>query len=413
MSRQCKAMEKKYLQGRSIEPISLRRGMSVKDLIDVYAGMGFNARRLAESCEVFANMLKADATVCLTLAGAMTPIGMSGALITLMENGWVDWVISTGANLYHDLHRAFDFPMSQGHFQVDDNELKDAGIARIYDVFIQEGDTMIETDRTIIEAFINREFSQPVSTADVHAILGQEVNRRASHAEKSFVGRAAQLFLGYEPGESQLLVLGHAEVDTHRVECRYVREQAVRSRRNEAARLLARKARDTGERRTDRRVAQVDLGLLYPGACALDGSDGRIARALGVVEVLLAQCVLRRQRADTLQVGGCRREPRLLRLELGASCRERCLERLPVHLEEHGALLHDAAFVVGDRFEEALDARTDLDLLRALGFPDEFSDVWHVGRGHGHHDRGDSLLLRRWGRLVASASSEHDCAEDD
>jgi len=217
MSRQCKAMEKKYLQGRSIEPISLRRGMSVKDLIDVYAGMGFNARRLAESCEVYANMLKADATVCLTLAGAMTPIGMSGALITLMENGWVDWIISTGANLYHDLHRAFDFPMSQGHFQVDDNELKDAGIARIYDVFIQEGDTMIETDRTIIEAFINREFSQPVSTADVHAILGQEVNRRASQAGKSFVGRAAALGVPVyvaSPGDSSVgmnLVINYLE----------------------------------------------------------------------------------------------------------------------------------------------------------------------------------------------------------
>src|SRR5512145_775785 len=142
-----KALEKKYLRGRNIEPIKLRRGMSVKDLVEVYAGMGFNARRLAESCQVFENMLKADATVCLTLAGAMTPIGMSGALITLMENGWVDWVISTGANLYHYLHRAFYFPMSQGHFQVDDNELNDAGIARIYYDFIQVCDTMIETDR--------------------------------------------------------------------------------------------------------------------------------------------------------------------------------------------------------------------------------------------------------------------------
>jgi len=179
--------------------------------------MGFNARRLAESCQVYENMLRADATVCLTLAGAMTPIGMSGALITLMENGWVDWVISTGANLYHDLHRAFDFPMSQGHFQVDDNELKDAGIARIYDVFIQEGDTMIETDRTIIEAFINREFPQPISTADVHAVLGQEVNRRAPQAEKSFVGRAAALGVPVyvaSPGDSSVgmnLVINYLE----------------------------------------------------------------------------------------------------------------------------------------------------------------------------------------------------------
>jgi len=202
-----KTLEKKYLRGRSIEPISLHRGMSVKDLVEVYAGMGFNARRLAESCQVYENMLKADATICLTLAGAMTPIGMSGALITLMENGWVDWVISTGANLYHDLHRAYDFPMSQGHFQVDDNELKDAGIARIYDVFITEDNTMLRTDRAIVEAFINREFTRPMSTADVHAVLGQEVNRRAPAAGKSFVGRAAALGVPIyvaSPGDSSV-----------------------------------------------------------------------------------------------------------------------------------------------------------------------------------------------------------------
>ncbi|HWR98842.1 MAG TPA: deoxyhypusine synthase [Candidatus Methanoperedens sp.] len=212
-----KALERKYLRGRSIEPIRLRRGMSVRDLVEVYAGMGFNARRLAESCQVYENMLRANATICLTLAGAMTPIGMSGALITLLENGWVDWVIATGANLYHDLHRAFDFPMRQGHFAVDDNELKDAGIARIYDVFIQEGDTMIETDRAIVEAFINREFTRPVSTADVHAVLGQEVNRRAPAAGKSFVGCAAALGVPVyvaSPGDSSIgmnLVINYLE----------------------------------------------------------------------------------------------------------------------------------------------------------------------------------------------------------
>ena len=217
MSKHIKALEKKYMRGRSIEPIRLRKGMSVADLVEAYAGTGFNARRLAEGCQVYANMLKADATVCLTLAGAMTPIGMSGPLITLMENGWVDWVIATGANLYHDLHRAFDFPMRQGHFQVDDEELKEAGIARIYDVFIQEGDTMIETDRTIIRAFLGQEFTKPLSTADVHAVLGREVLRRAPAAEKSFVGQAARLGVPLyvaSPGDSSVgmnLVVNYLE----------------------------------------------------------------------------------------------------------------------------------------------------------------------------------------------------------
>jgi deoxyhypusine synthase len=212
-----KKLKRKYLGGRSIEPVRLRRGMSVADLVEAYAGMGFNARRLAEACRVFENMIRADATVCLTLAGAMTPVGMSGALITLMENGWVDWVISTGANLYHDLHRAFDFPMKQGHFQVDDEELKEAGIARIYDVFIQEEETMISTDEAIIAAFIERTFDRPISTADLHAALGEEVNRRAAQADKSFVGRAAKLGVPIyvpSPGDSSVgmnLIINHLE----------------------------------------------------------------------------------------------------------------------------------------------------------------------------------------------------------
>ncbi len=217
MKKTGKRLHRKYMGGKNIEPIRLRRGMSVRELMEVFGGMGFNARRLYEAAQVYRNMIRRDATVCLTLAGAMTPIGMSGALITLMEKGWVDWIISTGANLYHDLHRAFDFPMRQGHFQVDDEELKDAGIARIYDVFIEEGDTMLETDRAIIGCVLGKEFDDPISTADFHALLGREVLKTASHPEKSFVARAAQLEVPLyvpSPGDSSIgmnLILNRLE----------------------------------------------------------------------------------------------------------------------------------------------------------------------------------------------------------
>jgi deoxyhypusine synthase len=212
-----KRLERKYMSGRTIEPIRLRKGMSVQSLMEVYGGMGFNARRLYEAAQVWAEMIREDATICLTLAGAMTPVGMSGALITLMEKGWVDWIISTGANLYHDLHRAFDFPMKQGHFDVDDEELKDAGIARIYDVFIEDDDTMLETDRAILASVLNKTFDKPLSTAAFHARLGREVLRRASHPRKSFVARAVQLGVPIyvpSPGDSSIgmnLVLNHLE----------------------------------------------------------------------------------------------------------------------------------------------------------------------------------------------------------
>jgi deoxyhypusine synthase len=212
-----KAEGKTFMKGRTIEPIRLRKGMSVEALMEVYGSMGFNARRLYEAAQVYSAMIREDAAICLTLAGAMTPIGMSGALITLMEKGWVDWIVSTGANLYHDLHRPFGFPMKQGHFQVDDEKLKQAGIARIYDVFIEEDDTMLETDKTILAAVLRESFDKPMSTAGFHARLGREVLRRAEHARKSFVARAVQLGVPIyvpSPGDSSIgmnLVLNHLE----------------------------------------------------------------------------------------------------------------------------------------------------------------------------------------------------------
>src|SRR5919109_4605012 len=112
------------LRGRSIEPLKLPGNESVADMIDnVFAGSGFNGRRLAEGAQLYARMIEDNATIALTLAGAMTPIGMSGVIISLIERGFIDFIISTGANLYHDLHRPFEFPMVQGRAEVDDNEL--------------------------------------------------------------------------------------------------------------------------------------------------------------------------------------------------------------------------------------------------------------------------------------------------
>lgn len=207
MAKKRKKPASSYMGGRDIEPIRLRKGMSVQSLMETFGGMGFNARRLYEAAQVWRDMIREDACICLTLAGAMTPIGMSGALNTLMEKGWVDWIISTGANLYHDLHRTFNFPMKQGHFQVDDDALKDAGIARIYDVFIEEGDTMLETDRAILAGVLRKNFDRPLSTAAFHARLGREVLRRAPFPRKSFVARAVQLGVPLyvpSPGDSSI-----------------------------------------------------------------------------------------------------------------------------------------------------------------------------------------------------------------
>ena len=98
-----------------IDPLDLGQAEQVADLIDnVYARSGFNARRLAEAAQLYRRMAEQNTTICLTLAGAMTPIGMSGVVNALIRAGFIDCIISTGANLYHDMHRPFGQPMMQG-----------------------------------------------------------------------------------------------------------------------------------------------------------------------------------------------------------------------------------------------------------------------------------------------------------
>ncbi len=182
-----------WLDGPSIEPLQLDGNEAVADMIDnVFARSGFNARRLAEGAQLYARMLEADATVALTIAGAMTPIGMSGVFCTLIERGLIDFIISTGANLFHDLQRPFDVPMVQGSADADDNVLERDGVARIYDVFIPNDDMLTGADSVIHDALSRLDCSKPFSTARYHRALGDVVRETAPHPEKSFVAAAAK-----------------------------------------------------------------------------------------------------------------------------------------------------------------------------------------------------------------------------
>ena len=85
--------------GKDIPHIKLNSNMTIEDLVDIYASTGYNGRQLGDSSKLFAKMIEDDATICLTVAGAMTPVGFGGIIKTLIENGFVDWIITTGANI--------------------------------------------------------------------------------------------------------------------------------------------------------------------------------------------------------------------------------------------------------------------------------------------------------------------------
>ncbi|KKO20861.1 MAG: deoxyhypusine synthase [Candidatus Brocadia fulgida] len=205
-SKQCQ-LQHKYLCKPRITPQVLKKGMKVKDLVDEYSRSGaFNAGRLAEACKLYSHMIDEGATIGLTLSGAMTPTGMGGVLIALLENGFVDFIISTGANLYHDLHFALDLPIHQGDFRVDDTKLYEAGIERIYDIFITD-ELLFKTDKFIQDVAKKNSLAQPVSTADFHYMLGKAVLSDTPSPQLSFVAQAARydvpVFVS-SPGDSSI-----------------------------------------------------------------------------------------------------------------------------------------------------------------------------------------------------------------
>src|SRR3954469_19590893 len=126
----------RFLSGEKIEPRRIDGSETVADLIDG-TFQAYNAARLREACQLFTGkMLDDDVTVGLSITGALTPAGLAmSALIPLIEAGFVDWIVSTGANLYHDAHFGLGLAMHRGNAQESDVVLREEGVVRIYDIF--------------------------------------------------------------------------------------------------------------------------------------------------------------------------------------------------------------------------------------------------------------------------------------
>jgi len=168
----------KFLGGKRIDPAPISSTTTVADLIDE-SFLAYNAARLREACQLFnKKMLEPDVTVGMSITGALTPAGLGiSALIPLIKAGFVDWIISTGANLYHDTHFGIGLSMHLGNAQTSDVVLREEEVVRIYDIFFDYS-VLLDTDaffRKIIEA---PEFQKPMSTAEFHYLCGRYVHER-------------------------------------------------------------------------------------------------------------------------------------------------------------------------------------------------------------------------------------------
>ncbi len=191
-------------------PRAIKKNCRVSDLIDG-AFKAYNGARLAEGCRLFAEkMLANNGTVGMSLTGALTPAGLgAAAIVPLMKAGFVDWIISTGANLYHDLHYGLGMHLFAGSPFLDDVQLRHESIIRIYDVLF-DYDVLLDTDAFIRKVVQGPEFQRTMATDEFHHLLGKYVCEREKKLgikEMSVLGAAYRFGVPVftsSPGDSSI-----------------------------------------------------------------------------------------------------------------------------------------------------------------------------------------------------------------
>jgi len=208
--KQMKRKVSKFLSGKRIDPTPISKKTDLADLIDE-SFMAYNAARIREACQLFTRkMLEPDTTVGVTITGALTPAGLGiSALIPLIKAGFIDWIISTGANLYHDTHFGIGLSLHQGDAKLDDRILRDEEVVRIYDIFF-DYTVLLDTDAFFRRLIEHEEFQKTMSSAEFHYLAGKYVREREkklSIKEKSILGVAYEYGVPIytsSPGDSSI-----------------------------------------------------------------------------------------------------------------------------------------------------------------------------------------------------------------
>src|SRR5476651_1823190 len=180
-----------------LRPEAILKDCRVADLVDG-AFKAYNGGRLAEACRLFTEkMIAGSGTVGMSLTGALTPAGLGkSAIIPLMKAGFVDWIISTGANLYHDLHFGLGMHLFAGSPFLNDVELRRDGVIRIYDVLF-DYDVLLDTDAFVRNVIQGAEFQRTMATDEFHYLLGKYVHERE---KKLGIKETSVLSAAYEYG---------------------------------------------------------------------------------------------------------------------------------------------------------------------------------------------------------------------
>ncbi|HPG51557.1 MAG TPA: deoxyhypusine synthase [Spirochaetota bacterium] len=189
--------KQKYLSGKRILPKPSTKDTDIVALIDNMDA--YNGGRLRAACQLMREKYSAeDVTIGLSLAGALTPAGLGpSTVVPLMNHGFVDWLVATGANMYHDMHYAFNLPMYRGSHSVDDVDLRDKGVTRIYDILFDYEDVLMETDRILRKIMLRPEFQKEMGTREFYHHMGKVLDE---YEKKNGLGEVSILAAAYRNG---------------------------------------------------------------------------------------------------------------------------------------------------------------------------------------------------------------------
>ncbi len=192
-----KTVSKKFAAYPRLNPLGLGQNISAADLVEK-TFLAYNGGRLREAALLFTQkMLPQDGYIGMSLTGALTPAGLGkSCLIPLMKAGFVDWIVSTGANLYHDLHYGLDMQLYSGSPFLDDVVLHRDGVIRIYDILF-DYNVLLDTDAFVREVIQGPEFQKPMGTDEFHYLLGKYVSARQ---KKLGIRDSSVLATAYECG---------------------------------------------------------------------------------------------------------------------------------------------------------------------------------------------------------------------
>ena len=200
----------KILNGKRIFPEPIQGNLGVKNLIDNYFN-AYNAARIQETCHLVAQkMSQEDVCIGVSLSGALTPAGLgSSCIVPLIRAGMIDYIVTTGANIYHDLHYSLDLELKKGTPLIDDTVLFDNDVIRIYDIFF-DYKVLATTDNWLLRTFSRPEFQKRLGTRELHQLLGKfadEVEQERGTVGKSFIAEAYRYDIPVytsSPGDSTL-----------------------------------------------------------------------------------------------------------------------------------------------------------------------------------------------------------------